>query len=98
MSVAKHKTRVQQVSVYKGAQRVVVDEVTAGNIVGIVGLRDVVVGETVSQEEIEPFEAITHLFDPVVTKSIEATKAADLPKLIEVLRQVGKEDPSLRLN
>ncbi len=91
------KTRVQQVSVYKGAQRIVLDSVSAGNIVGIVGLRDIVAGETVSKNEMEPFEAITHLFDPVVTKSIEATKAADLPKLIEVLRQVGKEDPSIKV-
>ncbi|MEN7982133.1 MAG: elongation factor EF-2 [Nanoarchaeota archaeon] len=97
LTLAKTNTRVQQVSVYKGAQRVIVDEVTAGNIVGIVGLRDVVAGETVSKNEIEPFEAITHLFDPVVTKSIEATKAADLPKLVEVLRQIGKEDPSLKI-
>jgi len=97
MNMSKKKTRIQQVSVYKGAQRVVVDEVSAGNIVGIVGLRDVFAGETVSRSEIEPFEAIKHLFDPVVTKSIEATKAADLPKLVEVLKQVGKEDPSLRV-
>ncbi len=97
MTNAKQKVRVQQVSVYKGAQRIVIDEVSAGNIVGIVGLRDVVAGETVSKEEMEPFEAITHLFDPVVTKSIEATKAADLPRLIEVLRQVGKEDPSIKV-
>jgi len=97
MNLAKRKVRVQQVSVYKGAQRLVVDEVVAGNIVGIVGLKDVIVGETVSGEEMEPFEAITHLFDPVVTKSIEAKKAADLPKLIEVLKQVGKEDPSLKI-
>jgi len=97
LNIAKTKTRVQQVSVYKGAQRVIVDEVDAGNIVGIVGLRDVVAGETVSKHEMEPFEAITHLFDPVVTKSIEATKAADLPKLVEVLRQIGKEDPSLKI-
>ena len=97
MNMAKKNVRIQQVSVYKGAQRVVVDAALAGNIVGIVGLKDVVVGETVSTTELEPFEAITHLFDPVVTKSIEATKAADLPKLVEVLRQVGKEDPSLRI-
>ncbi len=97
LTLANTTTRVQQVSVYKGAQRVIVNEVSAGNIVGIVGLRNVVVGETVSKNEMEPFEAITHLFDPVVTKSIEATKAADLPKLVEVLRQVGKEDPSLKI-
>ena len=97
MNLAKRKTRVQQVSVYKGAQRTIVDEVVAGNIVGIVGLKDVFVGETVSLNEIEPFEAIKHLFDPVVTKSIEATKAADLPKLVEILKQIGKEDPSIKI-
>jgi len=96
MSLAKRDVRIQQVSVYKGAQRIIVDEVSAGNIVGIVGLKDVFAGETVSNvPEIVPFEAITHLFEPVVTKSIEATKAADLPRLIEILKQVGKEDPSI---
>ncbi|MFH1452046.1 MAG: elongation factor EF-2 [archaeon] len=97
MNLAKRNVRAQQVSIYKGAQRVMLDEVVAGNIVGIVGLRDVVVGETVSSKPITPFEAISHLFEPVVTKSISAKKTADLPKLIEVLRQVGKEDPSLRI-
>ncbi|MBT3398293.1 elongation factor EF-2 [archaeon] len=97
MNIANKTVRVQQVSIYKGAQRVQLDEVVAGNIVGIVGLRDVVVGETVSKNPIEPFEAISHLFEPVVTKSISAKRTADLPKLIEVLRQVGKEDPSLRI-
>ncbi|MBL7051737.1 MAG: elongation factor EF-2 [Nanoarchaeota archaeon] len=97
MNLAKRNVRLQQVSVYKGAQRFIVDEVIAGNIVGVVGLKDVFVGETVSSSPIEPFEAITHLFEPVVTKSIEATKAADLPKLVEVLKQIGKEDPSIKM-
>jgi len=97
MNMAKKSVRVQQVSVYKGAQRVIVDEVSAGNIIGVVGLKDVFAGETVSRNPIEPFEALKHLFDPVVTKSIETKKAADLPKLVEVLKQVGKEDPSIKV-
>jgi elongation factor 2 len=97
MNMAKKTVRVQQVSVYKGAQRVIVDEVSAGNIVGIVGLKDVFTGETVSRTPIEPFEALKHLFEPVVTKSIETLKSADLPKLVEVLKQVGKEDPSIKV-
>jgi elongation factor 2 len=97
MNLAKRKVRIQQVSVYKGSQRVIMDEVSAGNIVGVVGLKDVFAGETVSKDEIEPFEAIKHLFEPVVTKSIEATKAADLPKLVEILKQIGKEDPSIKI-
>jgi len=97
MNLAKRKVRIQQVSVYKGAQRVVVNEVVGGNIVGVVGLKNVFVGETVSTNPMEPFEAIKHLFEPVITKSIEATKAADLPRLVEVLKQIGKEDPSIRI-
>ncbi len=97
MNLAKRKVRIQQVSVYKGAQRLIIDEVCAGNIIGVVGLKDVFAGETVSKNPIEPFEAIKHLFEPVVTKSIEATKAADLPRLVEVLKQIKKEDPSIRI-
>ena len=70
---------------------------SVGLAVGVVGLKDVFTGETVSKEEMEPMEAIKHLFEPVVTKSIEPKKAADLPKLVEVLKQVGKEDPSIRV-
>ncbi|MCK4553325.1 elongation factor EF-2, partial [Candidatus Pacearchaeota archaeon] len=97
MNLAKKNVRVQQVSVYKGAQRIIVDEVSAGNIIGIVGLKNVFTGETVSKKPIEPLEEIKHLFEPVVTKSIEAKKAADLPKLVEVLKQVAKEDPSIKI-
>ena len=97
MNMAKKKARIQQVSIYNGPKREVVEEALAGNIVGVVGLRDVRAGETISEEEMEPFEEIKHLFEPVVTKAIEAKKASDLPKLIEVLRQVNKEDPGLKV-
>ncbi len=89
--------RVQQVSVYKGPQRIQMEEIVAGNIVGVVGLNDAFSGETVcdAEREIEPFEAIKHIFEPVVTKSIEAKDPKDLPKLIMFLRQVSREDPTL---
>ncbi|MBI2667696.1 elongation factor EF-2 [Candidatus Woesearchaeota archaeon] len=95
MNQAKRNVRLQQVSIYKGAQRITVDNVPAGNIVGVTGLKNVYAGETVSSVPIEPFEAIKHIFEPVITKSIDAKSAADLPKLVEVLKQVSKEDPSI---
>lgn len=98
MNGAKRQIRLQQVSVYKGASRVAVDEIPAGNICGIVGLKDAFAGETVSSQPMEPFEAIKHIFEPVVTKSIEPKSPADLPKLVEVLKQVNKEDPSIFIN
>jgi elongation factor 2 len=97
MNMAKKKVRLQQVSVYKGSQRVSLDTVYPGNIVGLVGLKGVFSGETVSADDMIPFEAIKHIFDPVVTKSIRVNNSADLSKLVEILGQVSKEDPSIKI-
>jgi elongation factor 2 len=91
--------RVQQVSVYKGPQRVTMDEVDAGNIVGIVGLKEAGSGDTICDPEkaIEGFEAITHVFEPVVTKAVEPKNPKDLAKLIDFLKKTSREDPTLRI-
>ena len=95
LNLAKQDVRVQQVYIYNGAKKEIVDNVPAGNIIGLSGMRAGLPGETITLQPSEPFEKISHLFEPVVTKSIEAVKPADLPKLIEVLRQVSKEDPTI---
>lgn len=95
---AKTTVRLQQIYIFNGAKREVVDEVQSGNIIGLAGLRDGYAGETVCElEDAEAFEGIRHIFEPVVTKAVEATKPSDLPKLIEVLKKVGKEDPSIKI-
>jgi len=97
-NLAGQSGRVQQIFVYNGAKREIVDDVPCGNIIGVAGLKHAKPGETVtSGGPAEPFEKITHIFDPVVSKAIEAAKPADLPKLIEVLHQVEKEDPTVKI-
>ena len=93
---AKKPGKIQQVLVYNGIKPEILDEVPAGNVLAITGL-NIDVGETVSTTPQTAFEEIKHLFQPVITKSIEPTKTADLPKLIEVLRKVSKEDPSIKI-
>ena len=98
--VGQHKMqRVQQISIYRGPRRVTIDEALSGNIVGIVGLTEAFSGETLCsvEEPIPPFESIKHIFEPVVTKSIEPKDVRDLPKLIDFLKQVNREDPSLNV-
>ncbi|NQU98590.1 elongation factor EF-2 [Candidatus Woesearchaeota archaeon] len=95
MNVKKKAMRTQQIYVYNGAKREIVDGVPAGNIIGLGGLKDAYPGETITQEPDEPFEKISHIFEPVITKSIEAKNPSDLPELAKVLVQVSKEDPSL---
>ena len=94
---AQKTEKVQQVSVYKGPQRILMDEVVAGNIVGIVGLKSAFSGETICQPDyvIPPFESIKHIFEPVVTKAIEPKQPSQLAKLIEFLKRTSMEDPTL---
>jgi len=93
------KARTQQVGVYFGPERVNTDRVPAGNIVAITGARNAVAGETICDKDrkIEAFEGLEHISEPVVTVAVEAKNTKDLPKLIEVLRQVGKEDPTVKM-
>lgn len=93
------KARTQQVGVYMGPERINTDKVPAGNIVAITGARNAVAGETISEpgRKIKAFEGLEHISEPVVTVAVEAKNTKDLPKLIEVLRQVGKEDPTVRI-
>jgi len=96
LNLGKTPGRVQQVFVYNGAKREIVDQASSGNIIGLSGLKSFP-GETVTDKESEPFEEIVHIFEPVITKAIEATKPGDLPKLIEILRVVSKEDPTIKI-
>jgi elongation factor 2 len=90
--------RTQGVSMMVGADRITVDHVDAGNLAAVTGLREAIAGSTVTEvDDVEPFERIVHVSDPVVTVSVEAKNVSELPKLIEALRSVSKADPSIQV-
>ncbi|HIH20687.1 TPA: elongation factor EF-2, partial [Candidatus Micrarchaeota archaeon] len=97
-SASQYRTdKLQGVAIYMGPDRVPVDYATAGNIIALVGLKEVYAGETLSEGEMVAFEQIKHHSEPVVTKSIEAKNPRDLVRLIEALRRIAKEDPTLKV-
>ncbi|NMB79798.1 MAG: elongation factor EF-2 [Methanomicrobiales archaeon] len=99
MGTAKKENRLQQVGIFMGPKRVEVEEIVAGNIAAVTGLKDAIVGSTVSSlMEVTPFESLKHYSEPVMTVAVEAKNMKDLPKLVEVLRQVAKEDPTLSIS
>jgi elongation factor 2 len=91
--------RVQQVTTFIALKRFPVDYALAGNVVGLVGLTDVSVGQTLTEPnvDLDTFKAIKHIFEPVVTKSIEPKYPQDLPKLIEILKTLSREDTTLKV-
>ncbi len=96
---SKSEQTAQQVGIYSGPRKLSIDAVPSGNIVALTGV-DYSAGETVVENgmEIEPFEQIEHIFEPVVTKSLEPKRTADLPKLIEALRARAKEDNTIQIS
>jgi len=93
---AKQKQRIQNVYIYNGIKPEIIESLPGGNVLAISGVVGFA-GETVTLEPEEAFEELKHIFDPVITKAIEAKKSADLPKLVEVLRKVSREDPSIKV-
>ncbi|MDO8841566.1 elongation factor EF-2, partial [Methanocalculus sp.] len=90
--------RLQQVGIFMGPSRVEVEQIVGGNIAAVTGLKDAFVGSTVtSKQDMAPFESLKHYSEPVMTVAVEAKNMKDLPKLVEVLRQVAKEDPTIRI-
>ena len=91
--------RVQQVSMMVGSDRIQVPEVTAGNIAAITGIRSAAAGVTIARDkDAEPFEAIRHYSEPVVTVAVEPKAMKDLPKFIDALRGLAKSDASLQVS
>ena len=95
-NMAKTSQRIGQVFIYQGIKPELAGELPGGNVLAIGGVSGFA-GETITEEPDQPFEELKHIFDPVITKAITAAKAQDLSKLIEVLRKVGKEDPSIKI-
>jgi len=96
LNLAKRKQKIQQVLIYNGIKPEQLEEVAAGNVVAVAGVMGEA-GETVTLEPEQAFIELKHIFEPVITKAIEVKKPVDLPKLIEALRKVAKEDPSIKV-
>ena len=96
LNLANKEQKVQQVFIYNGVKPEQIEEIGPGNVLAISGVTGEA-GETVTVGAETPFEELKHIFEPVVTKSIEVKKMMDLPKLVEILKQVAKEDPSVKV-
>jgi elongation factor G len=72
------------------------DEVGAGNIVAVVGMKDSITGDTLCDVD-DPIILERMVFpEPVISMSIEPKTSADKPKLADALVTIRREDPSFR--
>jgi elongation factor G len=89
--------RVSRLYEIHADQRVERDELVAGDIAGVVGLKDVLTGHTLaSTKDAAVLESIA-VPEAVIDVAIEPRKQADAAALAKGLGVLVREDPSLRL-
>jgi len=90
---------VEEVSIYMGAFREIVNQIKAGNIAALKGLESVWAGETMvdsaHKKGMIPFERIKYVSEPVMTIAIEPKNPNDLPRLVKAMNRLSVEDPNL---
>jgi elongation factor G len=75
-----------------------VNEASAGDIIGIVGLKDSGTGETLCTKDYPVFLEKMEYEDPVISIAIEPKTHADQEKLDNVLEKFTIEDPTLKVS
>ncbi len=89
------KERVSRLVRLHANKREEVDEVAAGDIAAIVGLKDVMTGDTLCDESHKIILEKIDVPAPVISTSIEPKSKLDYEKMTIALRKMTQEDPSL---
>jgi len=97
-SVSQKKERVGRLLQMHANHREDIDEVKAGDIAAVVGLKHTRTGDTICSED-DPIILEKMTFpEPVIQIAIEPKTKADQDKLSESLTKLSDEDPTFRVN
>jgi len=91
----KKKEKLARILQMHANKRERIDTVGAGNIVGIVGLKDSSTGETLCLADHPVLLENIEIYEPVISVAVEPKTHADQEKMDEVLHKFMAEDPTL---
>lgn len=90
------RERINRLVKLRADQEVEVQELRAGEIGAIRGLRQTLTGHTLSHEETSHLLETLHVPEPVITLALEAQNPQDQEKLTSALVRFAQEDPTLQ--
>jgi len=91
------KERVSRLLMIHASHREDVDEVRAGDLCGIIGLRKAATGDTLCDENHPIILGSLSFPEPVISVAIEPKTRADQDKLTIALSKLSEEDPTFRV-
>lgn len=96
-SIKKKREKIARLLRMHANKRERIDSASAGDIVGVMGLKLTTTGDTLCQEEHPIMLELIEFYEPVISQAIEAKTPADQEKLTLSLDKLSEEDPTLKV-
>lgn len=90
------KERVSRLLRMHANKREEIKHISAGDICAVVGIKDVVTGDTLADEDNPVLLESISCPDPVINMAIEPKGKGDYEKMVNALRKLMQEDPSFK--
>ena len=96
-SIKGTRERIGRLVQMKADEREELEEVRAGDIAAVIGMKDVTTGDTLSAEDMPIILERMVFPEPVIHVAVEPKTKADHEKMGVALNRLAKEDPSFRV-
>ena len=96
-STKNKKERISRLIVLKADDRIEVDELRAGDLGAVLGLKDTLTGDTLCQEDKPIVLESLYIPEPVISVAVEPKTKQDMEKLSKALQSLSEEDPTFRV-
>ena len=90
------RERVSRLMVIQGSDRKDIDAVYSGDIAALVGLRNIITGDTLCDEDYDITLEPPTFPEPVISMAVEPKTKQDRDKMSEGLQRLAEEDPTFR--
>jgi elongation factor G len=92
------KERISRLIVLKADERQEVDELRAGDLGAVLGLKDTFTGDTLCDEANPVILESLFIPEPVISLAVEPKTKQDMEKLSKALQALSEEDPTFRVS
>ncbi|MBW4691284.1 MAG: elongation factor G [Lyngbya sp. HA4199-MV5] len=92
------KERVSRLIILKADDRTEVDEMRAGDLGAVLGLKETFTGDTICDDHAPVILESLFIPEPVISVAVEPKTKQDMEKLSKALQSLSEEDPTFRVN
>jgi elongation factor G len=91
------KERISRLIILKADDRQEVDELRAGDLGAVLGLKDTFTGDTLCDDNAQIVLETLFIPEPVISVAVEPKTKQDMEKLSKALQSLSEEDPTFRV-